>query len=112
MFEVKIESHFSSAHHLLNYKGECENQHGHNWKVEVYVQGIELDKSNILIDFKVLKKKVNEIVKYLDHTDINTLPEFDNVSPSSEIISKILYEKIKFEIPNLSNVIDWETPTS
>ena len=73
MFEVKIESHFSSAHHLLNYKGECENQHGHNWKVEVYVQGIELDKSNILIDFKVLKKKVNEIVKYLDHTDINTL---------------------------------------
>jgi len=48
MFEVRIETHFSSAHHLLNYKGECENQHGHNWKVEVYVRGIELDKSNIL----------------------------------------------------------------
>ena len=112
MFEVKIESHFSSAHHLLNYKGECENQHGHNWKVEVYVQGIELDKSNILIDFKVLKKKVNEIVKYLDHTDINTLPEFDNVSPSSEIISKFLYDKIKCEIPNVSKVSVWETPTS
>ena len=44
MFEVKIETHFSAAHHLLNYKGECENQHGHNWKVEVYVQVTELDK--------------------------------------------------------------------
>ncbi len=112
MFEVKIETHFSSAHHLLNYKGECENQHGHNWKVEVYVRGENLDKSNILIDFKVLKKKVNEIVDYLDHTDINTLPEFENVSPSSEIISKFLYEKIKLEIPNVSKVSVFETPTS
>ncbi len=112
MFEVKIETHFSSAHHLLNYKGECENQHGHNWKVEVYVRGENLDKSNILIDFKVLKKKVNEIVNYLDHTDINTLPEFENVSPSSEIISKFLYEKIKLEIPNVSKVSVFETPTS
>lgn len=112
MFEVKIETHFSSAHHLLNYKGECENQHGHNWKVEVYVQGTELDKSNILIDFKVLKKIVNEIVNYLDHTDINTLPEFENVSPSSEFISKFLYGKIKEKIPNVSKVSVFETPTS
>lgn len=112
MFEIKIETHFSSAHHLLNYKGECENQHGHNWKVEVYVQGTELDRSNILIDFKVLKKTVNQIVDYLDHTDINTLPEFENVSPSSEIISKFLYGKIKEKIPNVSKVSVFETPTS
>ncbi len=112
MYEVKIETHFSSAHHLLNYKGECENQHGHNWKVEVFVRGTRLDKSNILIDFKVLKKKVNEIVDYLDHTDINNLPEFDEVSPSSEIISEFLYNKIKKEIPNVCKVSVWETPTS
>ncbi len=76
------------------------------------MRGENLDKSNILIDFKVLKKKVNEIVNYLDHTDINTLPEFENVSPSSEIISKFLYEKIKLEIPNVSKVSVFETPTS
>lgn len=112
MFEVKIETHFSAAHHLLNYKGECENQHGHNWKVEVFVRGTELDKSNILIDFKVLKKKVNEIIDYLDHTDINTLPEFEGVSPSSEMISKFLYGKIKAEISGVCKVSVWETPTS
>ena len=112
MFEVKIETHFSAAHHLLNYKGECENQHGHNWKVEVFVQGTELDKSNILIDFKVLKKKVNEIIDYLDNTDINVLPEFEGVSPSSEIISKFLYYKIKAEISGVCRVNIWETPTS
>jgi len=112
MFEVKIETHFSSAHHLLNYKGECENQHGHNWKVEVFVRGNELDRSNILLDFKVLKKKVNEVVDYLDHTDINTLPEFAGISPSSEIIAKFLYKKIKRQISNTYKVSVWETPTS
>ncbi len=112
MFEIKIETHFSSAHHLLNYKGECENQHGHNWKVEVFVRGNNLDKSNILIDFKVLKKEVNEIVDYLDHTDINILPEFEGVSPSSEILAKFLYERIKEKINNVSKVSVYETPTS
>lgn len=112
MFEVKIETHFSAAHHLLNYKGECENQHGHNWKVEVFVLGNTLDKSNILLDFKVLKKTVNNVIEYLDHTDINTLEEFKDISPSSEIIAKFLYQKIKEIIPNVSKVSVWETPTS
>ena len=112
MFEVKIETNFSAAHHLLNYKGNCENQHGHNWKVEVYVRGCELDKSNILVDFKILKKTVNEIIDYLDHKDINELPEFAGVSPSSEIISKFIYQKTKEKIPGVSRVNVWETPTS
>lgn len=112
MFEVKIETHFSSAHHLLNYKGECENQHGHNWRVEVFVQGEELDCSNILVDFKILKRIVNETVDYLDHADINELPEFKNISPSSEIIAKFIYEKLKEKSLNVSKVSVWETPTS
>ena len=112
MFEVKIETSFSAAHHLLNYKGNCENQHGHNWKVEVYIQGESLDKSNILVDFKILKKTVNEIIDYLDHTDINELPEFKDVSPSSEIISKFIYKKVKEHFSGVSRVNVWETPTS
>ena len=76
MYELKVVSSFSAAHHLLNYEGECENQHGHNWKVEVYIKGENLDKSNILVDFKVLKKELKKVLDYLDHTDINELPEF------------------------------------
>lgn len=109
MYELKVESSFSAAHHLLNYNGECENQHGHNWKVEVYVKGTTLDKSNLLIDFKVLKKELNEVLKMLDHKDINTLEEFHNISPSSEIISKFIYEKLKQKIPTISKVSVWET---
>ena len=109
MFEVKIESHFSAAHHLLNYEGECENQHGHNWKVEVYAQGETLDKSNILIDFKVLKKELNLIMDTLDHKDINELEEFKTQSPSSEMLSKYIYDKIKVTVPQVTKVCVWET---
>ena len=109
MHELKVESSFSAAHHLLNYNGECENQHGHNWKVEVYAKGTQLDKSNLLIDFKVLKRELNKVLDLLDHKDINTLPEFDGVSPSSEMLSKFIYEKLKATIPCICKVSVWET---
>ena len=118
MFEVKVEKSFSAAHHLLNYQGACENQHGHNWKVEVYVKGETLDKSNILVDFKVLKKELDKVLNYLDHKDINTLPEFENESPSSEYMAKFIYDKMKEKLKNqyknafVSKVAVWETPTS
>ena len=109
MFEVKIEDHFSAAHHLLNYEGECENQHGHNWKVEIYAQGETLDKSNILIDFKILKKELKKILDELDHKDINLLEEFKAQSPSSEMLAKFIYEKIKKTVPQVIKVSVWET---
>ncbi len=112
MYELKAESSFSAAHHLLNYNGECENQHGHNWKVEAFVKGTKLDKSNILIDFKILKSELNTILKMLDHKDINELKEFQNISPSSEIISKFIYDKLKEKIPSLSKISVWETANS
>ena len=109
MHELKVESSFSAAHHLLNYNGECENQHGHNWKVEIYIRGSELDKSNLLVDFKILKKELNEVLKTLDHKDINTLDDFKDISPSSEMISKYIYVKLKDKIPQIHKVSVWET---
>ena len=101
MFELKVESSFSAAHHLLNYNGECENQHGHNWKVEAFVTGDMLDKSNLLIDFKVLKKELNAVLDVLDHVDINQLEEFKTQSPSSEALARYIYQELKKTVPLL-----------
>ena len=111
-FELKTQMYFSAAHHLLNYDGACENQHGHNWLVEVFVRGETLDKSNILVDYKVLKKELKEILDYLDHEDINELPEFKGISPSSEILARYIYGKMKERIAITSKVSVWETPTA
>jgi 6-pyruvoyltetrahydropterin/6-carboxytetrahydropterin synthase len=112
MFELKVQMFFSSAHHLLNYNGKCENMHGHNWLTEAFVSGTELDKSNILVDYKVIKSNLKEVLDYLDHKDINELPEFQGISPSSEILAKFIYEQMKKRIPQTSKVAVWETSTS
>ena len=109
MFELKAQMYFAAAHHLLNYEGECENQHGHNWKVEAYVKGNELNKSNLLIDFKILKRELNIVLDLLDHKDINTLEDFKGISPSSETLSKYIYTKLKEKISCISKVSVWET---
>ncbi len=109
MFEVMIESHFSAAHHLLNYEGECEHQHGHNWKVEVVARGENLDKSGILIDFKVLKKEVAAVLDLLDHKDLNELEYFQGFSPSSEVIARFIYKELKKKLYTIVKVSVWET---
>ena len=112
MYEIKAQLYFSAAHHLLNYDGECENQHGHNWLVEAYVQGTELDNSNILIDYKILKKHLKEVLNLLDHKDINELEDFKGISPSSETLAKYIYKKMKANVPQISKISIWETATS
>lgn len=112
MFELKAQMYFSAAHHLLNYDGECENQHGHNWLVEAFVTGNTLDKSNILVDYKILKKELKKVLDLLDHKDINEIDNFKGISPSSEMIAKFIYEKLKKEIPIVSRISVWETATS
>ena len=80
--------------------------------VEVFVKGDTLDKSNILIDYKVLKKELNAVLALLDHKDLNALPEFNGESPSSEMISMFIYNKLKERVVQLSKVTVWETQTS
>ena len=77
-----------------------------------YVKGNNLDKSNILIDYKVLKKEMKKVLDLLDHKDINELEDFAGISPSSEILAKFIFNKLKETIPNISKVAVWETSTS
>ncbi len=112
MYEVKVISSFSAAHHLLHYEGECENQHGHNWKVEAFAKGEVLDKSGMLVDFKILKKELKKVIDVLDHKDLNELPQFKGISPSSEMISQFIYNEMRKEFPQVSKVAVWENDNS
>jgi 6-pyruvoyltetrahydropterin/6-carboxytetrahydropterin synthase len=108
-----IRTSFAAAHCLNNYHGDCENLHGHNWKVEVAVTAKELDKSGLGIDFKILKAKTNTFLTTLDHKYLNDLPPFMESSPSSENIARYLYfELIRiFNDQNikLESVTVWES---
>src|SRR5437879_13761470 len=77
MFEVSVEQTFAAGHALRNYRGKCENVHGHNYRIEVTVEGEQLDSIGLLVDFVELKRLMKEVIDYLDHRFINDLEPFD-----------------------------------
>jgi 6-pyruvoyltetrahydropterin/6-carboxytetrahydropterin synthase len=114
--EVMIQMDFSSAHALRGYQGKCENTHGHNYKVEVYVRGNELNNIGLLIDFKDLKAATKQVVDYLDHKNINDLPPFDKeLNPSAEELAGYFLHEVARQINNgrveVFKVRVWETDT-
>ncbi len=113
MYRLKIITSFASAHNLINYQGECENLHGHNWKVEVSVKAKALDKAGLGIDFKILKAETNKLLKTLDHKYLNELPPFSELSPSSENIAQFLFHALEKSLNNenvkVEMVTVWES---
>lgn len=110
-----VEGHFSSAHALRGYNGDCEKLHGHNWRVEVAVQGRELDATGLLVDFRSLKRIVREILDGLDHCYLNEHPEFSRRNASTENIAAYVAEKVAGGLPSnvtVSWVRVWEGPAT
>lgn len=58
---------FEAAHAILNYDGLCKNIHGHSYELLVTVGGIKNKQSEMVLDFKVLKKIVEE--SFLNQAD-------------------------------------------
>ena len=117
MFEVTVQQTFAAGHALRNYRGKCENVHGHNYRVEVKVQGEQLDSAGLLVDFVELKRVMRGVIDYLDHQFINDLEPFDKLNPSAENIAKFFHERIseglKTDVPvSIAEVKVWETDTS
>ena len=113
MFELKILNHFSAAHQLTMVGEKCENLHGHNWRVEVWVKGERLNDAGVLVDFGIVKKHVKTIMKRLDHQFLNELPYFKETPPSSEnlaiYITNSLQEMLDEPGVTVSRVTTWES---
>ncbi len=96
--DIFIDTHFSGGHHLREYPGNCENPHGHNWKVRVTVRAHTLDHLGMGIDFKTLKNTVNIVMDELDHRDLNEHPAFQEQNPSSEHIAIYVFKSLEDEL--------------
>ena len=113
MYELKVVTRFAAAHQLTMVGTKCENMHGHNWRVEVYVVGEKLDEAGVLVDFGVIKKYVAEIMTMLDHKYLNELDYFKKKQPSSENIAYLvateLQQRLNSSGVRVSRVTAWES---
>lgn len=117
MFELTITDEFEAAHRLPDYEGKCQRLHGHNWRIEVAVRGSRLDSSGMLIDFKVLKCHVTEVLSGLDHYYLNETPAFASMPPTAENIARHIHDALcgleAFAGPvKIYAVRVWESPRS
>ena len=117
MYEVTVEDTFAAGHALRGYKGKCENVHGHNYRVQVSLEGPELDAAGLLVDFVELKRLIREVVSFFDHQFINDLAPFTEINPSAENMAKFFYDRIAGGLTpgsplRVRKVKLWETDTA
>lgn len=115
-YRVGVSTRFSAAHRLYGYSGKCANLHGHTWLVEVIVSGESLDDRGMLCDFEELREVLGKVVEPLDHTCLNDLDHFSEISPTAENVALFIrdglmnaMERNGWEL-EVSEVRVWESP--
>lgn len=93
-WRLKVKSGFAAAHRVVGSGGKCESLHGHNFKVELEVEGHELNCSGMLLDFGILKKILGAVLENLDHRDLNDINALKGKSPSSENIARYILTEV------------------
>jgi len=116
MYQLFVEEHFDAAHYLRNYRGKCENLHGHRFKVVVRLEATKLDDAGLAYDFAQLKRHLREVIAPFDHACLNDVPPFDKIEPSCENLAATIYSELQpcfSESPvKLACVEVWESPTT
>jgi 6-pyruvoyltetrahydropterin/6-carboxytetrahydropterin synthase len=112
MYQITVEGHFDAAHALRGYQGKCENLHGHRFRVIARVRASKLNSIGLALDFRELKTKLNEVLEPFDHTNLNEVPPFTGINPSSENIAATVYNELQKKLPGfeLFSIEVWESP--
>ena len=114
MYQISVEQHFDAAHALRGYRGKCEALHGHRFRVVARIEAPSLDDIGLAYDFTVLKSYLAEVISRFDHTNLNDIPPFDKLNPSSENIASTVYNELKSRLAgdkvSLTVVEVWESP--
>lgn len=114
MFLLSVRAHYDSAHFLRNYKGKCENLHGHRYEVEAALAYDDVGEGGMAYDFTDAKALLRQVAGRLDHQNINDLPPFDVIEPSAENQARWIFEQLREGLGDhgrhLVYVRVWETP--
>jgi 6-pyruvoyltetrahydropterin/6-carboxytetrahydropterin synthase len=103
---------FNSAHRLfreewsdeknLEVFGKCSypNFHGHNYALEVWVEGDIDPETGFVIDLKKLKHIILEsVIERFDHRNLNLdCPEFEGINPTTENIARVVWNILRGQL--------------
>ncbi len=111
-FVLRICERFEAAHHLRSYRGAPEPVHGHSWRVELLLEAEQLDEEGMAFDFVEAKAALGDLAAGFHHCDINTVPPFDRLSPTTEHLARWFHQQLATRLPaaGVAAVTVWEGP--
>ncbi|HXX69587.1 MAG TPA: 6-carboxytetrahydropterin synthase QueD [Polyangiaceae bacterium] len=103
------EFRFEAAHRLPRVPPghKCARLHGHSFRVEVAVHGPVNPETGWLLDFQALHEAWRPLSEQLDHRYLNDVAGLEN--PTSEVLSRWVWERLKPALPSLVRVTIHET---
>jgi len=119
--------HFSAAHRLFRPDwsdvrnaevfGDCANPnwHGHNYELDVTVEGAIDPETGFVMDLKLLREALEaRVVDDVDHRNLNLeVPWLENVNPTTENLAVAIWDRLADAMPAgvlLASVVVHETP--
>lgn len=115
MYQVMVGGSFRASH-FINFPEGPEPLHEHDFRVQLFVRGRELDETGFLLDFLYLRRVLEEMLKPLRGANLNELPYFATRSTSAENLARHLFEELKRRLEGdsvrVSSVRVWDTPES
>ncbi len=106
-----VEGTFDAAHQLVGYDGPCEQLHGHTWKVQIHIKSDRLNSLGMVRDFKEIRLLLQFCLSKLDHTNLNVIPYFKKVNPTSENVAKYIFDQISKKA-DVTKVTVYESATT
>jgi 6-pyruvoyltetrahydropterin/6-carboxytetrahydropterin synthase len=109
-----VEVTFAASHQLRGYKADLEPLHGHNFRVEAFVDAETLPDTGYVVDFLELEASLKQVVAPYDHRHMNDIPPFDESNPTTENMAQFFYHELEKRLPDgasLARIRVWEAPT-
>jgi 6-pyruvoyltetrahydropterin/6-carboxytetrahydropterin synthase len=100
------EAFFEASHRLIHYQGKCFRLHGHQWRVEVWMEGQVDEQTQILVDYNCIKTVVNrfdhQVILNRDDPMAECLSRYQDVvttpgDPTSELLAQLIAQMINDE---------------
>lgn len=110
--EIFKEFIFEAAHRLPNVPPghKCARLHGHSFRGIIYVRGDIDPRTGWIMDFADIKARFEPLYRQLDHNYLNDIEGLEN--PTSEVLARWIWTRLKPSLPQLARVIVHETCTS
>jgi 6-pyruvoyltetrahydropterin/6-carboxytetrahydropterin synthase len=110
--EIFRDFKIAAAHRLINLPEghKCAQLHGHSFHIRVAIKGEVGSETGWVMDFADIKKAVKPVLLMIDHRNLNDIDGLSN--PTCENIAIWLWEKLKINLPGLSQIIIRENSES